>query len=391
MRPGVDARPRRAAGGLPPGTDPVCLLITTVAVVVGLVAAGMSRPALPAQPPRPARADTAARGGSGPSQPAALASGPAMRLLGQAATASETVRYQGVELLIWWGPGGTAAAETNIWHRPGQEPALRAAAPGPVWPAGTHQPAQPATAPRMAAVLGLSPRLVSLLGRNYLVTLGGRGEVAGRPALLVDVRRPGGALAAQFWLDRVTKLPLRRQIFGPGGGLLGEDVFLSLSLARSSAAAVPPRKTGLWRDALGTRQLASLRARGWPLPGPLPGELALLGARESNWPSGPVVHLAYSDGLSMVSVFIQRGLLAPSPAGWTRYTMGGRRVYVDDDGSVAWSAHGFVFTVIAQAPARTVGQVVGALPHAARPRPPSLLARLRIGAHRLLSWLGMPR
>lgn len=392
MRPGIDARLRRAPGAVPPGTDPVSLLITTVAVLVGLVATGLTAaPARPAQPARPSRAGTPARSGS-PGYPVTPAAGPAMQLLSQAAAASEAVSYRGVEMLVWWGPGGTTASEADIWHRAGQEPALRAAAQAQVWPAGTLQPARPGPAVRnLAAVLGLSPRLVSLLGRNYQVTTGGRGQVAGRPALLVNVRRPGGALAARFWLDRVTKLPLRRRIFGPGGSLLSEDAFLSISLGGTAGTAGPAREAGVWRDALGAGQLARLRARGWPLPGPLPGQLALLDAREGSWPSGPVVHLAYSDGLSMVSVFIQRGLLPPRPAGWSPAALHGHQIYVDDDGTVAWSARGFVFTVIAQAPAGTVSAVVAALPHPAPPRPPGLLARLRLGAHRLLSWLGVPR
>jgi nitrogen fixation/metabolism regulation signal transduction histidine kinase len=40
----------------------------------------------------------------------------------------------------------------------------------------------------------MSPQLVSLLAANYLVTVTGRGQVAGRPARMVAVRRPGEAL-----------------------------------------------------------------------------------------------------------------------------------------------------------------------------------------------------
>jgi sigma-E factor negative regulatory protein RseB len=47
----------------------------------------------------------------------------------------------------------------------------------------------------------------------------------------------------------------------------------------------------------------------------------------------------------------------------------GRPVFAADPDlrSLSWSAHGFVYTVIAEAPPATVNQVVDALPHDAGP------------------------
>ena len=65
--------------------------------------------------------------------------------------------------------------------------------------------------------------------------------------------------------------------------------------------------------------------------------------------------------------------------------MGGSPVYMDPSGDQAfvWSAQGFVYTVVAAASPQTVAQVVAALPHGR----PGLLARMRHGLRRLLSWL----
>lgn len=401
MRPGLDARLRRPTAGQAPGTDPLCLLITTAAVVLGLLALGL--PGGSARPAggRPASRGTAARAGSGRAVPGlpALASptGPAaLRLLGRAAAASEALRYQGVEMLTWRGTAGTVATMADVWHQPGQEQALLTGALPGDWPYGTDRPAVAAPAKRtMASLLALSPRLVALLGANYAVAMAGRDTVAGRPAQLISVRGPGGGLAARFWLDRATGLPLRREVFGAAGRLLSECEYMSLSVGRaggSAGAAAGGSAAQIWRDELTGRQLARLRAQGWPLPGLLPGSLRLLDARQAAGPAGPVVHLAYSDGLSLVSVFVQRGTLPPRPPGWSRVAVAGHQVYADDpdDAGIAWSAHGFVFTVIAQALPRTVSQVVGALPHDTA-RPPGLLARMRIGARRLLAWLGLAR
>ena len=61
---------------------------------------------------------------------------------------------------------------------------------------------------------------------------------------------------------------------------------------------------------------------------------------------------ATGGGLAVVSLFVQRGDLAAAMPGWRQITVRGRTVYsVDpDDRSFAWSADGFVYTVIADAP-----------------------------------------
>jgi sigma-E factor negative regulatory protein RseB len=407
MRPRLDARPGRAWDGVPPAAGPVSLLVSTLAVLAGLTATGLAaagvppwrassaagRPSPAGQIPAsafPGRQRAGARAGAAAGPPRAHSSAAALRLLATAASASASVAYSGVEMVAWWEPRGTTASVADVWHQAGREPAVRPIAPSMEWPAGFREADLAAPAGRVVtAVPGFTPRLARLLAANYVVTLGGQGPVAGRPAVEVTVRRPGGTLAATFWLDRATKLPLRRETYGAGGGLLSEEAFLSLALGH--AAALPGQAAQPW-DRLTAVQRAALRARGWPLPGRMPGRLSLLGAMQARGPAGPVVHLAYSDGLSAVSVFIQRGTLAPRPRGWSRIVLAGHPVYASDpdDGSVAWPARGFVFTVIAQAPAATLSAVVGALPHGPAQRP-GLLSRLRLGVNRLLTWMGLRR
>ena len=158
-------------------------------------------------------------------------------------------------------------------------------------------------------------------------------------------------------------------------------MFTSLTVGPGAAdtpASAAPRQ---WA----TASLPRLQAQGWPLPGRLPGHLVLLGARQDSTREGPVIDLDYSDGLSLVSVFLQRGHLRPGLADWSRVVLGGSPVYANtpDDQAFVWSSQGFVYTVVAAAPPQTVAQVVAALPHGS----PGLLARMRQGLHRLLSWL----
>ena len=73
------------------------------------------------------------------------------------------------------------------------------------------------------------------------------------------------------------------------------------------------------------------------------GELYLLDGR------GPVVHLSYSDGLSVVSVFLERGTLDPSSvARWTKATRGGRTVYIRDtvQQRVVWASRSVAWLLV---------------------------------------------
>jgi sigma-E factor negative regulatory protein RseB len=129
-----------------------------------------------------------------------------------------------------------------------------------------------------------------------------------------------------------------------------------------------------------------MRARGWRVPGTLPGRLSLFDAEEHTTAAGQVLDLQYSDGLFVVSVFEQRGDLAPRLAGWRKIRLDGRDVYAGqpDRRSLTWSARGFVYTVIADAPPATVDAAVDALPHGS---PPGFWGRMSRGFGRLASWL----
>jgi sigma-E factor negative regulatory protein RseB len=415
----VESRSRQAVGVPYPGTDPAALRLITAAVVAGLVITGV---VIAQYGPVPGGTAKLSRGGEravtgrgslpgaalsiapptrltfSRTAPSALsrttpsAAGPALTLLSQAAVASRTVAYEGVEVETGWTRPGPITSVLRVWHSPSGAALTQAVTPAPGWPGVVPHILLPsasfggqtmAGAETMAgaAMLGMSPRLVSLLSANYRVTVVGWGEVAGRRARIVAALRRRGGVAARFWLDRQTTLPLRRQTFDPAGHVVSDAAFAQLRLGRTvgrrPAAAARP-----WDNALAPAQLTALRAQGWPLPGPLPGNLVLLGARQQLTGAGRVIDLDYSDGLCLVSVFMQRGHLPPRMTGWSEVALRGHRVYADDSSGqgIAWSAHGFVYTVVAAAPAQTVGQVVAALPHDSTP---GFLARLGRGLHRL--------
>lgn len=190
-------RSRPAAGALSPGTDPAALRLITTAVVISLVVTGLALTSWrglvgsghtgPAAGPahgtgpantgpadtRPASMGPASTGLTGMGQAAGL------RLLAEAAAASLLVSYQGVEM-AWWGPGGGHTSLVEVWHQPGGQAILQAPPGSAEWPAQPHQPVPVWLAGAghtdLAAmtVLGMTPRLVALLGAHYLVAVTGR-------------------------------------------------------------------------------------------------------------------------------------------------------------------------------------------------------------------------
>jgi sigma-E factor negative regulatory protein RseB len=326
-----------------------------------------------------------AREGAGPLARASLTpeARAGQRLLAEAAAACQDISYRGVQIVAWWGSGGASTSVVEVWHQPGRG-TLAQAADTETEPLGALQ-AGLSGAQDPDGILGVSGQLLVLMQANYEVVYAGPGTADNRPAQIVEVRRPQGGLAARFWLDTATKLPLRREVFDTGSRVVSEDAFIDLTVGGRGLAGMPSATVRPWTGRLDSGALASLRARGWPLPGQLSGNLQMFASDETSGPSGEVVDLSYSDGLSVVSLFVQRGVLPRALTGWRPVTLAGRAVYAadPDDRSLAWSAHGYVFTLIADAPSATVAGVVADLPQDTEP---GFWVRLGRGFRRLVSW-----
>src|ERR1022692_1737298 len=391
------SRATQERGGAPLDPDPLHLRIASAAVVLGLVATSclmVSRdatarggPAAGAIAGRPAvrngplAVPMAAHGAAQRLGQARIgqATGGGLRLLSEAAVACQSLAYQGVQVIASLSPAGRRVSVVDVWHKRGRAALIQVA------DSGTDSDAD-GDGQNPAPILGMTPQMVVLLGANYQVTIAGAGLADGRAAQVVAVRRTSGQLAARFWLDNATKLPLRRQVFDTHARVISDDSFIDLTLGANAASGAPAAGAKPRISPLSRAQLARLRAQGWPLPGPLPGRLTQFESSRTVTASGAVVELTYSDGLTVVSLFVQRGHLPAQLSGWSEVALRGQHVYAadPDDSGVAWSAGGFVYTVIADAPEQTVDQVIGALPHDAKP---GLIARLIRGLRRLVSWV----
>lgn len=323
--------------------------------------------------------------GTGGAADSAARSRAGLRLLSEAAAADTRTSYQGEQIVAWWGPHGGTTSVVQVWHERDRSVLAQVSDMGSVSSAGSAQPSA-AGGQDPDGILGLSSQLLTLMRANYQVADSGQGRAAGRPTQIVELRRRDGSLAARFWLDAVTKLPLRREIFDSRSRMISEDAFISLRIGSSVLQDMPATGARPWSARLDAAQIAALRAQGWPLPAQLPDNLRLVTAHRTATTAGPVIDLDYSDGLFVVSVFLQRGQLPGTLPGWREITLRGRAFYSADPDlrSLAWSARGFVYTVIAEAPAATVDHVIDALPHEAGP---GFWHRIAHGLRRLASWV----
>jgi hypothetical protein len=360
-------------------------------------------------------ADSLAGSGSGATEPPAATRGPAgprpqivvpsgnaqvrrgLLLMSAAAAACQKVSYRGVQIVAWSGPRGSTSYLIDVWHRPGRPELAESekdVVPSAISGSGTDRTGA------AVGVLTITPAMLALLRSNYIVEYAGTGSSSDRPAQIVAVRRRDGTLAAQYWLDLHTGLPLRREMYDESGRRVSEGAFIDLEIGAGHIGSIPSAQGQAWEAvpvAAGSggrgsppiaARITELRSDGWPVPRALAGNMTLASVTRTGTKSGQVLDASYSDGLSVVSVFIQRGQLSGTLPGWDLSRIDGLPVYatqsddVDEQG-LAWSAGGFVYTVIADAPQDSVDQIIVELPHE---RPAGFWQRVLRGFKRMASW-----
>lgn len=301
--------------------------------------------------------------------PAPVVEDAARRLLERAAVAPATASYTGTQFVSAWTSEGTTSQVLEVSHT--------AAAP-----------ADPSL---------LDGDAVALLSRHYSLTAGGRAHVAGRPADVVEARRPGSAsdvtadpVVARFWLDRATGLVLRREVYDRKGHRVRASAFVDVTVregtGNGSSRTSPSRSP--WPSTLDVTALRRLRTSGWDCPSELPGPLPLVDARRGG-AGGAIVHLSYADGIASISLFQQRGHLDREQLrGYRRESVEGRDVWVRAElpRRVVWSRGGIVYTVVADAPERTVDRAVHVLRAGADEGAGGPMDRLGRGLDRVGSW-----
>jgi sigma-E factor negative regulatory protein RseB len=307
----------------------------------------------------------------------------ALALLDRAMTAAQRTPYAGLQFVSTWDGSDAASFLVEVDHVPGQGTAVR------VQPTAMTAGSETFTPEGGVGGLGSAGSgELEVLGANYDLALVGAEPVAGRHATVVAVSRRGVA-AARFWVDTATGLMLRREDYDQQGRIVRASAFVNVSFgAPVMLKHLPPQAARPWREQVSSAELATMRDNGWTCPIRLLGSLPMYDARRVDGEQGPILHLSYSDGLSSISLFEQRGRLdAGRLVGFRQDTIDGAAVHVTDGypRRAVWSAGGTVYTLIADAPAETMAAALASLPH---DRDESgILDRVRRGIGRVGSWL----
>jgi negative regulator of sigma E activity len=148
---------------------------------------------------------------------------------------------------------------------------------------------------------------------SYAFNIAGKDRVAGRAATLVTLApAQNDRYGYKLWIDDQSKLLLKSVIVGPDGHALEHVQFIQISILDQIAAELlRPDLTGTgfnWHTEAdnGVASPAAPADLAWKV-GWLPAGFEF---RESNVQNmatshAPVTHLVYSDGLAMVSVFVE--------------------------------------------------------------------------------------
>jgi len=116
--------------------------------------------------------------------------------------------------------------------------------------------------------------------------------------------------AQRLWADHDTGLLLRNDVLGPGGEVLESSAFTDLQIGgKLSAAAVlrPMKQLAGYRVLRPRTERAQIETEGWQLVRPVPGfGLVSCTKRPLAETGAPVLQSVFSDGLTHVSVFIER-------------------------------------------------------------------------------------
>ena len=191
----------------------------------------------------------------------------------------------------------------------------------------------------------------SLLRTNYLLSVDPLPRTwVERKAWLVTIKRPGGrTLARRFWVDAGSGLILKREIYREDGRLAVTVAFSDINF---HVKPLPGLSMATLAKTPGVRRVETRSAAESPLPltavdaqlsgkAYAPSTLSgyhLVGASTTNDGGKPLLHLRYSDGLNLVSLFELRRTLPQrptrAPAGMRVIQIGAVRGHVSHHSSL---------------------------------------------------------
>ena len=251
--------------------------------------------------------------------------------------ADDSFTYIGRKVTTYWRTGQTTAVA--VFHRPADDRRIYYLSPksrrGLLIVSDGHNEWQYDPRTKDLSHRRLSPGALEeddllnykLLRANYFLTVDPKPRVYDdRKVSLVTIKRPiGHTLARKFWIDNGTGLILKREIYGDDGELAVTSVFSEINYhPKTSSGAFSlaglSKLPGVHLSENSSPQEDSIQ------PALVAGQLTgkayaphslagyqLVGASATSAGGKPILHLRYSDGLNLVSLFEQQRTQARRP------------------------------------------------------------------------------
>ena len=304
----------------------------------------------------------------------------AQALMQRAADAGHSVSYSGREWFLAYRDGRAIVAQVEVEARARQGTQVRVNSQ-------RGQQLLRGFTPALISSRVVDDELLDLLERNYHLS-GSRGaRVAGRSATVVTATRAGNpSVAARWWIDDATGIVLWQETYDGSGSVDLSFGFTSVSVSQRESILehLPPRlAVPRTSTSLSLSSAAELKASGWSCVRQLAG-LSLVRIRSDRASNPDLVHLVYSDGLSTVSVFQQRGQLTAVPEGSQWDAALGAHVRRGASGVASWQSGEVVLTVVTDGSAGLLVEAIESLPHDGTITQ-TTLDRIKAGWARILS------
>lgn len=303
----------------------------------------------------------------------------AVLLLETAVVAPAKYGFRATRVIRSFTPSGTETLRVEVMHTPGQGTRFHVlGATGKIVSDSFVPDAD-------AASDGLEGRPLGPLEAAYDLAIEGPQQVDGRKTMVIAAR-DGSQLRARFWIDVETGLLLRRALYADGL-LVRWSGYTSFDVTRHFMSHVPPEVPTMPATTVATSVAAALNDKGWTCPRWLNSTFRLSSLRQLDTDAG-AMHAEYTDGLSTVSVFEERGTLDTSTlAGFQVRTVDGMTQYVREGlPTVAvWGSDGMVYTVVTDAPEQLSGALIARFPHDGAEPVGGFTTRLGHGLSRMAS------
>ena len=251
--------------------------------------------------------------------------------------ADDAFTYRGRKVATYWRTGQTTAVA--VFHRPVDDRRIYYLSPksrrGLLLVSDGHEEWQYDPHIKELSHRRLSPGALeeddllnyTLLRANYFLAVDPKPRVyADRKVFLVTVKRPRGlTLARKFWIDAGSGLILKREIYGDDGELTVTRAFSEITYhpkpspeVFSLAGLSKERGIHTVENSSPSEEPVALNLVSSQLAGNAyaPPSLAgyrLMGASATAAGGKPLLHLRYSDGLNLVSLFEQKRTQARRP------------------------------------------------------------------------------